>query len=79
MNTKSNITVAKYWNGTVPKLDDLGDPIGLTFYDARTIHGPWALLTPRNWAKIGVGKLGTGCGQKYEFRVDENRWLKTEG
>lgn len=68
----------KYWMSPVGDVDDVGDKIEDVIIDGRTIHGPWALMTPRSWRKIGVGKLGTGYGQKYE-RQSDGKWLKVEG
>ncbi len=35
-------------------------------YDGKTIFGPWANMCERDWREVGVGKLGTGFGQKLE-------------
>lgn len=32
--------------------------------DGRTIYGAWAYMCDRHWRQMGVGKLGTGYGQK---------------
>jgi hypothetical protein len=68
----------KYWAGAVPPNDDFGDPIEDEFIDGKTIHGPWATMTPRSWRKHGVSSLGTGRGQYYEKQKD-GRWLKVQG
>jgi len=33
-------------------------------YDGRTVHGPWAYMCEAHWAEHGVGRLGTGYGQR---------------
>ena len=33
-------------------------------YDTRTRVGPWAYACPTCYTKWGIGKLGTGYGQK---------------
>ena len=68
----------KYWMGTVSSLDDFGRPITNTFYDSKTVMGPWATMAPLSWFDHGVGKLGMGYGQKYE-KQNDGRWLKVEG
>lgn len=68
----------KYWQGTIGQHDDLGGVITDTFYDAKTVMGPWGIMNPSNWRIHGVGRTGTGFGQKYE-KQDDGRWLKTEG
>lgn len=67
-----------YWSGYVPDKDDFGQPINDEFIDGRTVGGPWATMTPASWERFGVGRLGTGCGQRYERQAD-GRWLKVEG
>ena len=68
----------KYWTGTVDETDDFGHPIDGEFIDGRTMIGPWASMSPRSWARHGVGKLGTGNGQRYRKQAD-GKWLKVEG
>lgn len=59
--------------------DVCGDPIGETFYDMRTRSGPWACMCPRcAMVGPGVGRVGTGFGQKYERRPDGS-YEKTAG
>lgn len=70
--------VKKYWMGTISANDDFGDKIEDTFYDAKTLQGPWAIMTPKSFRLKSYGTLGTGFGQKYEKQAD-GKWLKTEG
>jgi hypothetical protein len=67
-----------YWTGILPKQDDFGMPYKKIMIDGRTTSGPWANMTLESWRVHGIGKLGTGYGQKYEKQSD-GRWLKTEG
>lgn len=69
---------AVYWLSPVDKNDDFGDTIKDVMIDGKTKQGPWGLMTPASWAKHGVGKLGTGYGQKYQKQTD-GKWLKVEG
>lgn len=39
-------------------------------YDGRTNMGPWAYMCESCWKVHGVGKLGTGFGQRLE--LEEN-------
>jgi len=73
-----NETAKKYWMGNVQKQDDFGDEIVDVFIDGKTNQGPWGFMTPESWKKHGVGKLGTGFGQKYK-KQDDGKWLKIEG
>ena len=72
----------KYWIGRVRDTDDFGVPIENIFYDAKTIRGPWAIMSPTSYALRSMGRtddmLGTGLGQKYR-RQPDGRWLKTGG
>lgn len=68
----------RYWTGSPGELDSFGKRIGKVFYDAATREGPWAIMNELSWFSHGRGKLGTGCGQKYEKQGD-GRWLKIEG
>src|SRR5262245_59947610 len=65
----------RYWMGSVPEKDDFGDSISDEFIDGATQMGPWATMTPRSWMMHGVGRLGTGSGQRYEKQAD-GKWLK---
>ena len=63
--------------------DDFGQPIhhtvGEVLYDAKTIYGPWALVTETSWKRHRVGpRLGTGFGQKYQLQAD-GVWRKVAG
>lgn len=50
-------------------------PCGDFYIDGRTKHGPWANMCASCWRLHGVGKLGTGFGQKF----DNNTGEKLEG
>ena len=67
-----------YWTGHVGKLDDFDQPITDTFYDAKSIMGPWAKMAPSSWTKYSFGRTGTGFGQKYQLQPNGS-WIKTEG
>ena len=67
----------RYWVGEVNEHDDFEQVIGEEFIDGKTLGGPWAIMTPASWAKHGVGKLGTGYGQRYKKTL--GRWPKVEG
>lgn len=67
-----------YWQGFLGSTDDFGRPYGEVMYDAKTTMGPWANMAEESYRVHGVGKLGTGYGQKYEKQAD-GRWLKVEG
>jgi hypothetical protein len=73
----ANMNKKLYWKGTVSKIDDFGVFIGEEFIDGVTWSGKWAIMTPRSWAINGLGKLGTGYGQRY--RKTPEGWLKVEG
>lgn len=75
MGTK---TKPRYWAGSVGLTDDFGVQIRRVFIDGKTLHGPWGIMTPTSWREHGVGRLGSGLGQRYEQQAD-GRWLKTEG
>ena len=66
-----------YWIGDIPSKDDFGKPYDNVMYDAKTKQGPWANMSSASWKIYGVGKLGTGYGQKYVKQAD-GRWLKVE-
>ncbi len=69
---------AQYWLSPLDTIDDFGVPYGSVMYDAKTKMGPWANMGDASWAKYGIGKLGTGFGQRYQ-RQEDGRWLKVEG
>jgi hypothetical protein len=69
---------AKFWMGHVDRNDDFGDMIAKEFIDGKTTLGPWGIMTPKNWRRHGIGRLGLGCGQRYEKQTD-GRWMKVEG
>lgn len=63
--------------------DDFGQPIhrttGEVLYDAKTVYGPWALMTEESWERNRASsRLGVGMGQKYRLQAD-GRWQKVEG
>jgi len=69
-----------YWLGSDTQTCQTCDtPITNTFYDMKTVMGPWANMCP-SCATLGPGinRTGTGFGQKYEKQSD-GKWLKTEG
>jgi hypothetical protein len=46
----------------------------------RTKIGPWGrLCTTCAFHGPGIGKTGTGFGQKYEYKKCTDKWLKVEG
>ena len=67
------------WLSPVPGFCETCDgPLKSKFYDAQTKQGPWAIMCPSCFnLGPGIGKLGTGLGQKYEF--DGKHWIKTGG
>ena len=71
-------TKTQYWLSPVGKVDDFEDRISDEIIDGKTIYGPWALMTPISFKKHGVGRLGTGYGQRYKKQPD-GKWLKIEG
>lgn len=75
---ESKMSQDVYWNEPIRTRDDFGDYIGHVFYDAKTRMGPWALMSPRNWAIYSYCKLGMGLGQKY-VKQPSGRYLKVEG
>lgn len=69
----------KYWMGDPGARDDFGMPIRGEFIDGKLINqSSWAIMVPGSWRKHGVGRFGTGYGQKYRKQKD-GRWLKVEG
>ncbi len=66
------------WAGIVPSTDDFGNSIEDEFVDGKSKMGPWATFAPSSWELYGVGKLGTGYGQRYRKQAD-GEWLKVEG
>jgi len=71
------MTERKYWLGPVPGFCETCDaPIKKVFYDARTVHGPWALMCKTCFITgPGTGRLGVGFGQ--EYTEDVEHWVKT--
>lgn len=62
--------MTRYLSAEKMDKDDFGVPFtkkeGELVYDAKTVHGPWATMTAQSFMSYGVGKLGTGYGQKYK-------------
>jgi len=71
-----------YWLSPLGRFDDFDDPydlsVGGVMYDAKTKMGPWANMTEKSFCEHGVGKLGTGLGQKYEMQ-ENGKWMKVAG
>ncbi len=67
------------WLGSKPtKCQTCSNKINKVFYDMATTMGPWGILCP-TCALLGpgIGRTGTGFGQKYELQ--NGQWVKTEG
>jgi hypothetical protein len=69
---------AVYWLSPLSGCDICSGSFEAVMYDAKTKQGPWGNMCQKCYVKHGVGRLGTGFGQKYEKQAD-GRWLKTEG
>ena len=69
----------KVWASPVPThCDTCKTPIKTKFYDAITMHGPWAFMCPScQEFGPGRGKLGAGYGQEYSLKAGQ--WHKTGG
>jgi len=69
-----------YWLSPAPaKCDTCDTPIQNVFVDGKTEYGPWGCLCMSCFTLgPGIGKLGTGFGQKYQKQQD-GKWLKVEG
>ena len=37
-------------------------------YDAKTVGGSWANMCESHWQKYGIGRLGTGLGQRLIYK-----------
>lgn len=74
--------VVRYLSAEKRELDDFEDRLtgkaGEPVYDAKTKYGPWATMTQKSFEKHGVGRLGTGWGQKYQ-RNEAGQLVKVEG
>jgi hypothetical protein len=70
----------RFWMGGSPtRCDACEAALRGVFYDAATRFGAWGILCPTcHVFGPGLGRTGSGRGQKYE-RQDDGRWLKTEG
>jgi hypothetical protein len=67
------------WIGDPPDICDINrEPIVDEFIDGKTRAGPWANMCPKCYKIFGVGRLGTGFGQRYK-KQDDGTWLKVEG
>lgn len=42
---------------------------GTASYDAKTLMGPWANMCEAHWRTHGIGRLGTGYGQRLILRT----------
>uniref|UniRef100_A0A6M3LTL4 Uncharacterized protein n=1 Tax=viral metagenome TaxID=1070528 RepID=A0A6M3LTL4_9ZZZZ len=63
--------MSKWWIGPVPeKCDICHEKPKDVFYDARTIHGSWAIMCSKCFKARGIC-LGTGYGQKYRCATGE--------
>jgi hypothetical protein len=78
VNKRMNARKTVYWVGAVGEFDDFGCRISDEFIDGKTIMGPWANMSPVSWRQNGIGRLGTGYGQRYKKQPD-GKWLKVEG
>ena len=58
--------------------DGCDGPIGEEFVDGRSRMGPWGNFCLPCWARVGVGRLGIGHGQRYCKRTG-SRFEKVEG
>lgn len=57
------------WTGTIPvECDMCHGPIRKTFYDGKTVYGPWAIMCSSCYVSHGHG-LGTGRGQQYDAKT----------
>ena len=54
------------------KCDICGIERMLEYVDGRTKHGPWANMCMECWRENGCGRLGTGCGQYYQWVGSSN-------
>ena len=55
---------------------------GESAYDAKTRRGPWANMDQKCFDLYGLGRLGTGLGQRYTKQLEgphAGRWMKVEG
>lgn len=69
----------KVWMGTTPVVcQQCGEECKARFYDAKSRYGPWALFCHLCFEAFGVG-LGTGKGQRYDWDLDRQRFVKTGG
>jgi hypothetical protein len=78
MKMPSKTSSQRFWLGPVGPKDDFGNDIKDEMIDGRTKQGPWALMSPASWKTKGIGRFGTGFGQRYR-KLGDGRWLKVEG
>ena len=61
--------MGRYFSAERATHDDFGYEFtrkeGEVVYDAKTAGGPWAMMSQEAYEAFGIGKLGTGLGQKY--------------
>lgn len=69
-----------YWLSPPPETcDTCLTLIDDEFIDGKTGMGPWACMCPTCFTLgPGLGRLGTGLGQKYKKQAD-GKWLKVGG
>ena len=74
--------MTRYLSAESMKTDDFGMQLtqetGEIIYDAKTRMGPWATMNEFSFKMYGLGKLGTGFGQKY-VRNSAGELHKVEG
>jgi hypothetical protein len=64
----------------VEKCDGCPKKLLLVCYDTKTkLNGMWANLCPTCYNLYGIGKLGTGLGQRYERKAVGTPFTKTAG
>ena len=54
-----------------PELDE--------FVDGVMTIGKWANMCMRCWGISGIGRLGTGLGQRYVWHENARKYTKVEG
>jgi len=60
----TEVTVRRLPDCDVCKFETPGEKPRPAAYDGKTIHGPWANMCEEHWKSHGVGRLGTGFGQR---------------
>lgn len=72
LTTKYKVTAADKWLSAKPKECQLCHKKfkeGDAFIDGAMKAGPWALMCEKCFKTLGVGRLGLGFGQKYDFKT----------